>query len=56
MQNSLDPEYQRMNKERSQAAAARNRTLQVAGFHRHRLSICGTVWMPCNTIPTLKDG
>ena len=29
MQSSVDPEYQRMNKERSQAAAARNRTLQV---------------------------
>ena len=29
LQDSLDPEYQRMNKERSQAAAAKNRTLQV---------------------------
>lgn len=29
VQSPVDPEYQRMNRERSQAAAARNRTLQV---------------------------
>ena len=28
-QSAVDPEYVRMNRERSQAAAARNRTLQV---------------------------
>ena len=49
LQDSLDPEYQRMNKERSQAAAAKNRTLQV-------LACCYTreYCMPCRRPSALR--